>query len=440
MTPTHPWFGEHDHVPFRTPPAEVRALVRRELSGIGLPDQDVYAVSPFVVPRAAYAELHRVTAALLDLQRRVMLESGATTRERLAAYGVPDDAYPLFQRDTAVDEAYATAVVRPDIVIGADGPAFVEFNVAAAAGGVVELHCLMRAWNALTRRDNSETYWWHDPFSASAQLLHDVCDDQALPPEVALVGSSRDVSADASPRYFDLWVEHLQRRGLVAQLVDPEHNPADLARHRVGLRHFTVPEWTAKNIDLSPVRAAVDDGLLLITTQTAAFLDNKKSMGMLSEGRPWMTAAERALVDRYLPWTRVLTDRKTSCDGQDVDLVPHVLDRRDEFLIKPAIGMQGSGVVLGRESTDSEWRELVEAAAGRGDSIVQRYVEPGTCRLDITWDDDGEVDRASVAPVLSPFLYGGHWGGMFARYVAGGGRGVVSQDTGGAQQNAVVAR
>jgi hypothetical protein len=330
-------------------------------------------------------------------------------------------------------------VCRPDVVIGRDGPKFVEFNVAAAAGGVVELHCLLRAWNSLARREEPPRYWWHDPFDASAGLLRDVCDDRGLPHDVAVVGSGRDICPDGSTRYFDLWVEHLQRRGLVAELVDPETNPGALERHAVGLRHFTVPEWEAHGVDLDPVRQAVRDGLLLVTTQTAAFLDNKKSMGMLSEGRPWMTRAERELVDRYLPWTRVLGERKTTCEGKDVDLVAHVLDRQEEFLVKPGIGMQGMGVVLGREVDASSWRRLVEASAARGDSVVQRYVEPQDCPLDITWDDSGEIDRASVAPVLSPFLYGSHWGGVFARFVAGGGRGVVSQDTGGAQQNAVVA-
>jgi hypothetical protein len=440
-TPTHHWFGDHTTLPFHAPAAEVRQLVRTELSGIGLARQSVYAASPIVIPRASYAELHRATALVLDLLRRVMLEAGATTDERLTAYGVPDGAYPLFQRDAEVDEAYATAVCRPDIVIGANGPQFVEFNVAAAAGGVVELHCLLRAWTALTRRETQPFYWWHDPFDASGRLIDDVCDEWALPRDIAVVGSRRDISPDAAPRYFDLWVEHLQRRGLTAELVDPEHNPDDLPRHQLGLRHFTVYEWAKHDVDLTPVQQAVDDGLLLVTTQTAAFLDNKKTMAMLSEGRPWMTQAERETVARYLPWTRVLTDRPTTREGRRIDLVPHVLDHQEDFIIKPGIGMQGMGVVLGRQTDPSTWRHLVQDAADRGDSIVQRYIEPRTCPVDVTWDDGGEIARVQVAPVLSPFLYGGHWGGVFARFVADDPhRGVVSQDTGGAQQNAVVAR
>jgi hypothetical protein len=439
MTSTHPWFGDQNTLVFRAPAAEVRSLVQTELSGIGLPAQSVYAASPMVIPRSSYAELHRVTALLLDLQRRVMLEAGSTTRERLDAYGVPDGAYPLFQKDPAVDEAYATAVCRPDVVIGPDGPKFVEFNVAAAAGGVVELHCLLRTWNTLASRESPPAYWRHDPFEASSRLVKNVCDEQCLQRDVAVVGSRRDIAPDGSHRYFDLWVEYLQRRGLVAELVDPESNPDDLERHRLGLRHFTIYEWEEHGVDLYPVQEAVHNGLLLVTTQTAAFLDNKKTMGMLSEGRPWMTKAELELVDRYLPWTRVLTDRKTSDKDRDVDLVTHVLEHQDEFLIKPGIGMQGMGVVLGRETGASSWRQLIEIAASRGDSIVQRYVEPQTCPLDITWDDSAETTRVQVALVLSPFLYGGHWGGVFGRFVAEGGRGVVSQDTGGAQQNAVVA-
>jgi hypothetical protein len=65
-------------------------------------------------------------------------------------------------------------------------------------------------------------------------------------------------------------------------------------------------------------------------------------------------------------------------------------------------------------------------------------VEPQSIPVALTVDDDAEVNTVDVAPVLSPFLFDGHWGGVYARFRASGERGIVSQDTGGAQQNAVV--
>lgn len=82
-------------------------------------------------------------------------------------------------------------------------------------------------------------------------------------------------------------------------------------RYEVGLRHFTIPEWRGHGIDLAPVRTALDAGCTLISTQTAYLISNKKVLGWVSEGRPWMTEQDRDIVDRYLPWTRVVSDRAT---------------------------------------------------------------------------------------------------------------------------------
>jgi hypothetical protein len=433
----HPWFGRpNPPVPGRGP--DVRAVVRRELSDIGIPPQSVFAAAPIVLPRSSYAELFRATAALLDLQRRVVLHSAAATEGRMAAYRATTADYPLFHDDPVLEERYATAVCRPDIVIGPHGPRFVEFNVAGAAGGVVELHCLLRAWQHLYRDSATPAFHSHDPFAASAAMFHGATDELDLPKSVALLGSLRDIHYTDSSRYFDLEVAFLRDAGLTTDFIEPE-DLADRGREfRLGLRHFTIVEWAEYGIDLTPVADAISNGMVLLTTQTAAFLDNKKTLGMLSEGQPWMTDAERATVDRYLPWTRILRDGPTTRDGARIDLIPMVLREKDKLLIKPGIGMQGKGIVLGHQATTAEWTREVERVATAQSGIVQEWVEPESIPVALTVDDDAEVNTVDVAPVLSPFLFDGHWGGVYARFRASGERGIVSQDTGGAQQNAVV--
>src|SRR6478672_11896997 len=144
----HPWFGRLRLKP-AAPANVIREMLRTEIRDTGWPHQPLVPAAPIVLPRASYAELFRATAALLDLVRRTALESAPTTERRLAAYNMPQSEHQLFVDDQFIEERYADCVTRPDIVIGPDGPMFVEFNVSGAIGGPVETHCRLEVWRKL---------------------------------------------------------------------------------------------------------------------------------------------------------------------------------------------------------------------------------------------------------------------------------------------------
>jgi hypothetical protein len=176
-----------------------------------------------------------------------------------------------------------------------------------------------------------------------------------------------------------------------------------------------------------------------VGTQTSTFLSSKLTMGMLSEGRPWLSAAERALVDRYLPWTRILTDRRTTWQGRDVDLVRFAVDHRPTLVLKAGLGMSGKQVVLGRDTDPAAWEAAVVAAAEAGASVVQQYVTPQTCRLTMLADGVDEPYDIDVAPVFGPLLFGGRPAGVFSRFFGDGRAGIVSITRTGSCDNSVVA-
>lgn len=440
----HPWFGEHRLTP-AAPVDRIRETLRTETADIGCAPQSVLPAVPFAIPRSSYAELFRAADALLDLLRRTVLEIAPTAQGRMAAYGATDRDYPLFGDDVELEERYAHCMARPDVVIGPDGPRFLEFNVSGGMGGPVELHCLYQAWRKLYERSGGDLpFSFHDPFASRAALFADVCDELALPPRLAWVGTVRDLKHTDSTRYFDVEIDYLAKRGLTARHFEPEDveqlwsGRPDL-RYRVGLRHFTVSEWEELGISTDPVRQALKNGCLLLAPQTAELVANKLAMGMVSEGRPWMSSAERALVDRYLPWTRILTDRSTTCAGKSVELLAHAVRHRETLVLKQGIGLQGKQVVLGRDTDPEQWQSLVERAAALGDSIVQEYVPPQSYPLSLTHGSGEEPHEVEVAPVFSPFVFGGRAGGLWARFFATGDSGIVSVDGFGALDNAVVA-
>lgn len=439
----HPWFGRHRLTP-AAPADVIREMLRTEIRDIGMPYQPVLPAAPIALPRASYAALFRLTAALLDLVRRAALESADTTAGRLAAYNMPQSEYQLFVDDQLTEERYADCVARPDIVIGADGPRFVEFNVSGAIGGPVETRCRLEVWRKLYADEEGRLpFSYQDPFAARAEMFRSLSAELAVAPRLALVGSVRDQGVESS-RYFDIEADYLNSRGLTARFFEPGylHEAWDCPphlRYPLGLRNFTIPDWSELGIDTAPVQAALDNGCLLVGTQTSTFLSSKLTMSLLSEGRPWMSAAERALVRQYLPWTRMLADRRTTWADEEVDLVPFSVDNRERLVLKENLGMSGKQVVIGRYAGQAEWEAAVLTAAQAGTSVVQEFVSPRTCRLAMIADGADEPHDVDVDVVFGPLLFGGRPAGMLSRFFADGTTGIVSVLGYGSSDDCVVA-
>ncbi|MEV5259487.1 hypothetical protein AB0L02_15710 [Streptomyces anulatus] len=425
----HPWFGGHRLRPAASADT-IRQMLRHELRDTGWPYQKVLPAAPLAIPRASYAEIFRVSLALVDLLRRAALESGHTTADRLAAYGMPAAEDRLWVSDPFIEERYADSVVRPDLVIGPDGPQFLEFNVSGALGGVVETQSRLAVWRGLHADEEGRApFRSPSPFAVRAEMFRSLSAELAVAPRVAVVGSARVTGVER--RYFEMEADYYNSHGLTARFFEPEELPeawdcAPHLRYPIGLRNFTIPDWLDAGLDTTPVQGALDHGCLLVGTQTSTFLHSKLTMGLLSEGRPWMTEGDRRLVERYLPWTRILSERRTDREGQQVDLLPFVLKNRELLVLKAALGESGQQVTIGRETDQAAWESVVgEAVQGRT-SVVQEFVRPETCRVALIADGVDEPYDVDVAPVLGPLLFGGRPAGLFCRFFGDGSAGIVS--------------
>ncbi|NUK49165.1 hypothetical protein HRW23_27760 [Streptomyces lunaelactis] len=444
---SHPWFRDESRPApssLRTAsPAEVTALLREELAGlsVSLPGPWVPA-QPFVLPRQSYDELFDVARTLLALVRRAVLALDGGWPGRIEALGADPADYPLLSGQDNTETAYCSMMARPDIVIGENGPQLLEFNVSGTFGGPNESHGLTAVW----QRTHSERFFGHDPLLARVRAFEDVCSSRRLPRAVAIIGSLGDLEDDADIRFQEIELEQFRRRGFTADFFEPDQLPDALGRpgnlrYPLGLRNFATADWTERGQSLRPVYDAQRAGLLLLPPQSSGLLANKKALALVSEGRPWMTRAERAVADRHLPWTRITLPGRTRWEGGDHDLSQLLLGRQERFVLKKAIGMMGREVLVGRHTEPADWRLAVEAAFAAADSVVQQYVEPASCDLELT--DGRAVFTAQVAPVLSPMLFGDRPGGCWARFLAdeadrSASRGVISVGGAGAAENAVL--
>ena len=131
---------------------------------------------------------------------------------------------------------------------------------------------------------------------------------------------------------------------------------------------------------------------------------------MLSDtrNRHAFSANEAALIDRVLPWTRVLTDGPTHVDGETVDLLSYCRANRDALVVKPAARHGGRGTVVGRDVSAQEWESVL------ADRLTETHVVQCTVAAQVEQVVDpqtGEVE--DWLPVWGVFFtdrgYAGEW-------------------------------
>ena len=124
------------------------------------------------------------------------------------------------------------------------------------------------------------------------------------------------------------------------------------------------------------MRAHRTGDTVLFTPLESGLFASKTCLALVHDPRlrEELTAAERELVDRIVPWTRVVG---TGIAADRLELLDACRAQRQALILKPGVGYGGVGAVLGREVGDREWSEMLLAVKDR-DYVVQRIVSPAS--------------------------------------------------------------
>lgn len=141
----------------------------------------------------------------------------------------------------------------------------------------------------------------------------------------------------------------------------------------------------------------------------------------------WFTQLEREVIQRTVPWTRVVAQRKTQYHGREVDLIGYVQVNRPQFVLKPNDDYGGHGVVFGERASAGEW-EVALSRALESDYVVQEKVNLRTESFPIFNECGWTLQPMYVD--TNPFLFSGRVGGVMVRL---SGSPVVNVTSGGGE-------
>ena len=228
---------------------------------------------------------------------------------------------------------------------------------------------------------------------------------------------------------FILFQEYFARHGIRALIVAPDAMTyeggvlyadgvaVDFVYKRV-LTHELLGRYGVEHPIIYAVR---DRAVCMMNRFSCKLLHKKASLAVLSDERnaSLFTAGEQAAIQRHIPWTRRVEERRTLFDGQEVDLLPFILANRERLVLKPNDEYGGKGVVLGWDVTSSQWQQAVDEAL-RHPSVVQLRVPLGFEDFPVVLPDGGFAVQPRLVN-FDPFVFDNHYaGGCLTRLSAGG--------------------
>lgn len=163
-------------------------------------------------------------------------------------------------------------------------------------------------------------------------------------------------------------------------------------------------------------------------------IGNKKSLALLHKHKhtPHFSEHERALIDHFIPWGTEASAGEVEFKGIRIDLERLLLEQRERFVVKIAMGAQGNDVNIGKYKSDAEWSMIVRRAMNEPGWLVQEY-----CASLPFYGQSDETGYALHDVIWGVFGFGRKYGGCWLRLMKrGGGDGIINSAK-GAQETIV---
>src|SRR3954469_20518099 len=251
----------------------------------------------------------------------------------------------------------ASPVSRLDAFFVAEsgGLRFTEYNAETPAGGAYN-DVLTEVFFGLPIMREFMRTWDLRPLRVRHNVLHALLDAYAQwsgtrkLPRIGIVDWS-DVPTRSE---FVLFQDYFTRQGLECIIVDPreleydgralcsKYGDIDLVYKRVLLTEL-VERCGIANPVLDAVRA---HHACMVNPPSCKILHKKASLAVLHDERnaSLFDAAETEAITASIPWTRVVEERKTTHEGREIDLLPFIVDQREQLVLKPNDEYGGKGI------------------------------------------------------------------------------------------------
>lgn len=328
--------------------------------------------------------------------------------------------------------APASAASRLDAFLLPESLKFTEYNGESPAGAGYS-ESLSDIFRNLPVMDEFKQRFEVHSYPLSAKLLDALVSTyvdwggQSKRPQMAIV----DWKEVPTWTEFEILKDRFEKMGIPVELADPRDLEFDGKRliangKTVDLlyRRVLINDIVERPKDCEAMVKAYESGLLCVVNNFRCKIPHVKAFfAVLTDEKNarYFSSEERELIQRHVPWTRVVADVKTDCDGETVGLLEYIRKHPKNLVMKPSDEYGGKGVTLGWEVEKKDWEAAIEQALPKGNAtkghacwIVQERIpmRRGTFPL---IGKGNKVQFKNMLVDFAPYLFRGRVAGFLTR-------------------------
>jgi uncharacterized circularly permuted ATP-grasp superfamily protein len=393
---------------------------------------------PFFLSVEDEQRVRTVAEAIAALGERVVKQSLADPRLLAQSALSPEE-----ERLARINPRYATSSTasRLDAFLLPNSLQFAEYNAESPAGlGYAET--LANVFLTLPVMQRFAEHYTVRKFPLMQLMLDALLESYrewggtASPPVIAIV-DWREVPTWSE---FEIIQARFQKEGVTTVLADPRDlvfAEGRLTAHgkRIDLvyRRVLINDIVARSAECSALVNAYTSGAVCVANAFTCKIPHKKAFFAVltdEQNSTLFSAAERELIRRHIPWTRLLTDTKTTRDGESFGLLEYVRRRRENFVLKPNDEYGGTGVQLGWENDERQWDAALQRALADGTSawVVQERI--AIRREVFPMQTESGVQMRDMLVDFAPYIFRGKMAGCLTRLSS---TGLANVTSGGGQ-------
>ena len=341
-----------------------------------------------------------------------------------AQFGLLDWEEELVQHDPGFRAPSPTSRVDTFFVTGRGGLRLTEYNAETPASPAYN-DVLAEVFLGLPVMREFLRHYEVRTLPARHSVLHALVDSYEQwsghreAPRIAIL-DWREVPSYSE---FVMFADYFRSQGLECIITDPREVEYRDGQLVAGDFHITliykrvlISELIERGgLDQPIVRAVRDGAVCMVNPFRCKILHKKASLAVLSDERNarLFSPEEQEAIEAHIPWTCRVEERHASYHGQKVDLIPFILEHREELVLKPNDEYGGKGIVLGWETDASGWEQALASALSEPYIVQERVAIPSEPYPSMV---DGRLELIDRMLDTNPFVfYGDYVDGCLSR-------------------------
>lgn len=189
-------------------------------------------------------------------------------------------------------------------------------------------------------------------------------------PNIAIVEFKEQLRSD--PGEGDLLTESFNKSGVSTRLVAPEDLEYSDGRLRAGdfeidvvFRRLRTRELIVRFNLSHPLLLAYRDRAVCLVNSFRSEISHRKALFDLVTDETVterLSSADRKLIRDFVPWTRVVAQKKTKYWEQEIDIPEFIRSRREQLILRPNEDTDGLRVFVGADLDQSAWERALRIA------------------------------------------------------------------------------